>query len=37
MAQRAIVDNSADTRNVFHRIRELLAIIDFTSETLESW
>jgi hypothetical protein len=37
MAHRTILDPSADAQDGFRRIRDLLAIIDFTSETLDSW
>ena len=37
LAQRAILDNSIDAEAVIRRLRELLAIIDFTSETLDTW
>ena len=37
LAQRAILDASADTEAAVRRLRDLLAIIDFTSETLDTW
>jgi hypothetical protein len=36
-AQRAITDPSADTEAVVGRLGDLLAIIDFHSQTLDTW
>jgi hypothetical protein len=36
-AQRAITDPTADVAAVVGRLGDLLAIIDFTSQTLEAW
>jgi hypothetical protein len=36
-AQRAIIDPSADTEGVVGRLGDLLAIIDFQSQTLDTW
>ncbi len=36
-AQRAILDPSADTGRVVGRLGDLLAIIDFHSQTLDAW
>ena len=37
MAERALTDPSADIEAVFGRLGDLLAIIDFHSETLSTW
>jgi hypothetical protein len=36
-AQRTITDPAADTRAVIGRLGDLLAIIDFHSQTLDAW
>jgi len=37
MAQRAITEPGADSEAVFGRISQLLAVVDFTSQTLDAW
>ena len=36
-AERALTDSSVDIEAVFGRLGDLLAIIDFHSETLKAW
>ncbi len=37
LAQRAITDPCSDSEAVFGRLGELLAVVDFTSQTLDAW
>ena len=36
-AQRTLTDPTADAEAVFERLGDLLAIIDFHSQTLDAW